>query len=96
MIVSRKHHILVYHQSICLIRVSALLTGCAGSLLCGSGLTNFGCDVHAGYTFLFAVPFFYFLIQAEDKYGITPLLTAIFEGHANCVKALLEKVGSLC
>jgi len=30
--------------------------------------------------------------QAEDKYGITPLLSAIYEGHEKCVALLLEKV----
>ncbi|XP_005094277.1 myotrophin [Aplysia californica] len=31
------------------------------------------------------------LVNAPDKYGITPLLSAIFEGHTDCVKLLLEK-----
>lgn len=30
-------------------------------------------------------------IQARDKHGITTLLAAIWEGHTNCVKLLLEK-----
>ncbi|KAM4614934.1 myotrophin [Polymixia lowei] len=30
-------------------------------------------------------------IDAPDKYGITPLLSAIYEGHVSCVKILLEK-----
>ncbi|XP_067928889.1 myotrophin-like isoform X2 [Watersipora subatra] len=30
-------------------------------------------------------------VNAEDKYGITPLLSAIFEGHESCVEALLKK-----
>ncbi|CAG5121279.1 unnamed protein product [Candidula unifasciata] len=30
-------------------------------------------------------------IDATDKYGITPLLSAIFEGHTASVKLLLEK-----
>ncbi|KAF6031868.1 hypothetical protein EB796_009770 [Bugula neritina] len=30
-------------------------------------------------------------INAEDKYGITPLLSAIYEGHEKCVALLLEK-----
>lgn len=29
--------------------------------------------------------------QATDKHGITILLAAIWEGHTNCVKLLLEK-----
>lgn len=29
--------------------------------------------------------------QATDKHGITTLLAAIWEGHTNCVKLLLEK-----
>ena len=33
-------------------------------------------------------------LQASDKYGITPLLTAIFEGHEKCVKLLLDNVSS--
>lgn len=28
--------------------------------------------------------------QAKDKHGITTLLAAIWEGHTNCVKLLLE------
>lgn len=30
-------------------------------------------------------------VNAKDKHGITPLLNAIFEGHARAVKLLLEK-----
>ncbi|RUS87623.1 hypothetical protein EGW08_004608 [Elysia chlorotica] len=30
-------------------------------------------------------------VNAEDKYGITPLLSAIFEGHTSSVKLLMEK-----
>lgn len=30
-------------------------------------------------------------LQATDKHGITTLLAAIWEGHTNCVKLLLEK-----
>jgi len=30
-------------------------------------------------------------INATDKYGITPLLSAIYEGHTDCVKLLLSK-----
>lgn len=33
----------------------------------------------------------YFFLQATDKHGITTLLAAIWEGHTNCVKLLLEK-----
>lgn len=29
-------------------------------------------------------------IQAVDKHGITPILAAIWEGHTNCVKILLD------
>ena len=31
-------------------------------------------------------------INAKDKHGISVILAAIWEGHANCVKFLLEKV----
>jgi ankyrin repeat protein len=31
-------------------------------------------------------------INIEDKYGIAPLLAAIWENHTNCVKYLIEKV----
>ena len=31
--------------------------------------------------------------KLADKHGITPLLAAIYEGHTECVKILLEKVG---
>ncbi|XP_029473099.1 myotrophin isoform X1 [Rhinatrema bivittatum] len=30
-------------------------------------------------------------INAPDKHGITPLLSACYEGHARCVKLLLSK-----
>lgn len=30
--------------------------------------------------------------QALDKHGISPLLAAIWEGHVNCVKILLQNV----
>jgi len=29
-----------------------------------------------------------------DKHGITPLLSAIYEGHTNCVQLLLQKGAS--
>lgn len=32
--------------------------------------------------------------QAPDKHGLTPLISACYEGHASCVKVLLEKVGT--
>lgn len=32
-----------------------------------------------------------YFLQATDKHGITTLLAAIWEGHTNCVKLLLEK-----
>lgn len=32
------------------------------------------------------------LLQAKDKHGISVLLAAVWEGHTNCVKLLLEKV----
>ncbi|KTG34786.1 hypothetical protein cypCar_00002740 [Cyprinus carpio] len=31
------------------------------------------------------------LVKAPDKHGITPLLSATYEGHVTCVKILLEK-----
>lgn len=34
-------------------------------------------------------------LQAPDKHGLTPLISACFEGHLSCVKVLLEKVGTL-
>ena len=34
-------------------------------------------------------------INAKDKHGISVILAAIWEGHANCVKFLLEKVTAL-
>jgi len=30
--------------------------------------------------------------QAKDKHGISALLAAIWEGHTDCVKLLLERV----
>ncbi|KAK7486407.1 hypothetical protein BaRGS_00022331 [Batillaria attramentaria] len=30
-------------------------------------------------------------VNQPDKYGITPLLAAIFEGHTSCVRILLKK-----
>lgn len=35
------------------------------------------------------------LIQAPDRHGITPLISACYENHIACVKLLLEKVGDL-
>lgn len=34
----------------------------------------------------------HFSLQAEDQYGITPVLAAIWEGHTDCVNLLLSKV----
>ena len=31
-------------------------------------------------------------LNRPDKHGISPLLAAIYEGHTNCVKILLEAV----
>ncbi|XP_035232481.1 myotrophin-like isoform X2 [Stegodyphus dumicola] len=31
-------------------------------------------------------------IDAKDKYGISALLAAIWEGHTSCVKLMLEKI----
>jgi ankyrin repeat protein len=33
-------------------------------------------------------------VKVKDKYGISPLLAAIFENHKECVKLLLAKVCS--
>ncbi|XP_045928169.1 myotrophin [Micropterus dolomieu] len=33
-------------------------------------------------------------VNAPDKHGLTPLISACFEGHLSCVKVLLEKVGT--
>jgi len=30
-------------------------------------------------------------VNVSDKYGISPLLSAIYEGHLDCVKLLLQK-----
>ncbi|KAK2187015.1 hypothetical protein NP493_180g01024 [Ridgeia piscesae] len=30
-------------------------------------------------------------VNANDRYGISPLLSAIYEGHTECVKILLQK-----
>lgn len=30
--------------------------------------------------------------KSKDKHGITAILAAIWEGHTDCVKLLLEKV----
>lgn len=34
--------------------------------------------------------------QALDKHGISALLAAIWEGHTNCVKLLLNSVSVIC
>uniref|UniRef100_A0A8I5NKW7 Myotrophin n=1 Tax=Papio anubis TaxID=9555 RepID=A0A8I5NKW7_PAPAN len=34
-------------------------------------------------------------INAPDKHHITPLLSAVYEGHVSCVKLLLSKVRSI-
>lgn len=31
-------------------------------------------------------------LQSKDKHGITAILAAIWEGHKECVKLLIEKV----
>uniref|UniRef100_A0A131XKV7 Putative myotrophin n=1 Tax=Hyalomma excavatum TaxID=257692 RepID=A0A131XKV7_9ACAR len=33
-------------------------------------------------------------VNAKDKYGISPLLAAIWEGHTACVKLMVEKGAS--
>ncbi|ESO10300.1 hypothetical protein HELRODRAFT_186281 [Helobdella robusta] len=33
-------------------------------------------------------------INVKDRHGISPLLSAIYEGHINCVKYLIEKGAS--
>jgi len=33
-------------------------------------------------------------VNLADKHGITPLLSAIYEGHTNCVQLLLQKGAS--
>jgi len=33
-------------------------------------------------------------VNVKDKYGITPILSAIYESHASCVKLLLSKGAS--
>ena len=33
--------------------------------------------------------------QTPDKFGITPLLAAVYEGHKDVVKVLLEKVSKI-
>ena len=35
-------------------------------------------------------------LNAKDKHGISVILAAIWEGHAKCVKFLLEKVRFQC
>jgi ankyrin repeat protein len=35
---------------------------------------------------------FFFTFQSKDKFGLTPLLAAIYEDHTDCVKYLLEQV----
>ena len=42
--------------------------------------------------FVCLVWFFVFVIQIPDKFGITPLLAAVYEDHVDCVKILIEKV----
>lgn len=33
-------------------------------------------------------------LETKDKHGIAPILAAIWEGHAQCVKFLIDKVTS--
>jgi ankyrin repeat protein len=35
-------------------------------------------------------------VNVPDKHGITPLLAAVFEGHADCVRFLIQKVNLTC
>lgn len=37
-----------------------------------------------------------FVLQATDKHGISALLAAIWEGHTNCVKLLLDQGAKSC
>lgn len=46
---------------------------------------TYTCCVHVSLSF-----------KLPDKHGITPLLAAIYEGHSECVKLLLEKVFCFC
>lgn len=43
-------------------------------------------NVHR-YSLIYYNSFF----QSTDKHGITPILAAIWEGHKDCVKLLLDK-----
>lgn len=45
--------------------------------------------------FLPLMPFLPLPLQAVDKHGLTPLLSACYENHVSCAKVLLEKVGTL-
>lgn len=42
------------------------------------------------YYELIKMQFGFSFIQTFDKHGITPLLAAIWEGHVDCVRILLE------
>lgn len=54
--------------------------------------------IHVFHNFFFPVShscLHLLLIQAPDKHGLTPLISACYENHIACVKLLLEKVGTL-
>lgn len=61
----------------------------------GSGLCLWSADIWS-----FSVSLLFFVshprpLQAPDKHGLTPLISACFENHLSCVKLLLAKVGTL-
>ncbi len=57
-------------------------------------LVSHGANVNVNNLFE-RISFYYltiFIIQSKDKFGLTPLLAAIYEDHIDCVKYLLEQV----
>lgn len=56
-------------------------------------LIGAGADVNVSSLFAFQLYTERF-VQSKDKHGITAILAAIWEGHTDCVRLLLEKGAS--
>ena len=67
---------------------------CTNNLCCSDSCTAVAThkEMRVQYLSAFGASHAWSSLQTPDKYGITPLLAAIYEGHATCVELLLSKV----